>query len=101
MDKRNVRAIATLGVILFGGLFGLFVGYIASIPTLISYTPYLSGSALNVGSSDPANFTLLGGLGSCCICIPIPLIFSFFALFHQQTHASVVEDTISDQPLDI
>lgn len=96
MEKRTIGTIATIVVILFCGIFGLYIGFVLSLPTLIGYIPAMSGAALNVGSSDPSKYGLLGGMGSCCICIPIPLIFSFFALFRQRAHAAVGEEPISD-----
>lgn len=79
MEMSIVGVIATLVAVFVGGVPGLFTTFAGAISNVI-------------GSLQGPILSLANGLGSCCICIPIPLAFGVFAL-HQRVKASVVEET--------
>ncbi len=84
MEKITIGMIATLVAVLAGSLPGIFAIFAGDLTTLVS----------SVMNNLQGHFALTSGLGSCCICIPIPLAFGVFAL-HQRVKASVVEETVS------
>lgn len=97
MEKKTVGVIATIAATLLFGITGLIVAFAVGIPALFSSMPSMQLVSLGVpGVSTASNFDLLGSLGGCCICIPIPLAVGFFAL-HRQVKASVsgVEESLS------
>lgn len=95
MEKKTVGVIATIAGVLLFGISGLVVAFAVGIPALFSYMPSMQLASLGVpGGSTASNFDLLGSLGGCCVCIPIPLVLGFFAL-RQQVKASVGEESLS------
>lgn len=96
MEKRTVGILATLVVTLLFGISGIILVFVGGIPALLSYMPSMHGAGLSIPSSGAApNFAVLSQLGSCCICIPIPLAFGVFAL-HQHVKGRVIEEPQSD-----
>ena len=78
MEKTTVGIIATIVAILVGGIPGLLAIFAGDISSVI-------------GSLHAPHLALASGLGSCCICIPIPLALGVFVL-HQRVKASVVDE---------
>lgn len=96
MEKRTVGILATIAVALLFGISGIILAFVGGIPTLLSYMPSMHGAGLSIpGSSSAPNFAVLSQLGSCCICIPIPLAFGVFAL-HQHVKGHVIEEPQTD-----
>lgn len=84
MEKRTVGIIATIVAVIVGGIPGLFTVFAGNITPLVSSV---------MGSIDVPNLALTSGLGSCCICIPIPLAIGVFALY-QRAKGSGVEEQL-------
>ena len=83
MELTTVGTLATIMAALVGGIPSLFTAFASTLPPLVSTV---------IGSLQGPILALQNGLGSCCICIPIPLAFGVFAL-HQRVKASAVEET--------
>lgn len=95
MEKRTVGILGILVIALLG-ISGLILAFVGGIPILVSYLPFMHGAALSIpGSSNAPNFAVVSELGSCCICIPIPLAFGCFALY-QHVKGRVVEEPRAD-----
>jgi len=96
MKKRTVGIIiATIVTVLLFGIPGVFIALSGGLTALLSYMPSSTTMLSLAGSNDTPNIALLSGLGSCCVCIPIPLFVGFFA-WRQQVNASAT--SVGDEP---
>lgn len=99
MEKKTVGILATIVAILLCGVSGLFIALAMGIPAqLVSYLPAMQGSTLSIAAASNApNFGLFGDLGSCCLCIPIPLVLGLFAL-SRKANVALVKEHVSQHP---
>lgn len=90
--------IATIGVVLLSGLSGLFMPFVGGISALMHNIP---GATLSVANSISAiNFAVINQMGSCCICIPIPLAFGVFSLI-KRANASALREPLPQPDADL
>lgn len=97
MKNITIGVIATSLVVLFSGLSVFFIPFAGSISALIPNMP--DATLIVVSSIVDLNSAWANGIGSCCICIPIPIAFGFFALF-KRANMSTLEEPSSEPGAD-